>query len=261
MRTVFILLFACVAASLSFALRGGEEPKYAVLTHAEFAKVVEAKRATILDVNALESFNAGHVPGALHFASIEKELAAKLPKDKSAQIVAYCGGPACNAWKRAADAATALGYTNVAHYKGGISGWKAEGGRTEAAPVKSEKGSKEEKGEKGEKRAFAEISFADLKTAVEAGRLTVIDVNALESYTAGHVPGALHFASVEKDLAAKLPKDKGALIVAYCGGPACNAWKRGADAVAKLGYTNVKHFKGGISGWKAEGGRIEGVKP
>ena len=50
-----------------------------------------------------------------------------------------------------------------------------------------------------------------------------------------------------------LPKDKGALIVAYCGGPKCNAYKAAAKAAEKLGYTNVKQFGAGISGWKKAG--------
>jgi len=39
------------------------------------------------------------------------------------------------------------------------------------------------------------------------------------------------------------------LVVAYCGGPSCNAYTRAANAASKLGYTNVKHLSAGISGW------------
>ncbi len=49
---------------------------------------------------------------------------------------------------------------------------------------------------------------------------------------------------------APAPTDKAAWVVAYCGGPKCLAYKAGDDAATKLGYTNVKHFSGGISGWK-----------
>lgn len=103
---------------------------------------------------------------------------------------------------------------------------------------------------------FAEISQADLAKAIAAKTVTIIDVNGTESYKAGHIPGALDFASCP-DASKCLPADKAALVVAYCGGPACGAWKRGADAAAALGYTNVKHFKGGISGWKAAGATVE----
>jgi rhodanese-related sulfurtransferase len=58
-------------------------------------------------------------------------------------------------------------------------------------------------------------------------------------------------------LASLLPQDKGALIVAYCGGPKCGAYKSAAAAAKKLGYTNVKHLSAGISGWKKAGEAVE----
>jgi rhodanese-related sulfurtransferase len=58
---------------------------------------------------------------------------AKLPADKNALVVAYCGGPSCNAYTAAAKKAKALGYTNVKHLSAGISGWKAAGEKTVAA--------------------------------------------------------------------------------------------------------------------------------
>jgi rhodanese-related sulfurtransferase len=96
---------------------------------------------------------------------------------------------------------------------------------------------------------FPDISIAELKKAIAEKKVTVIDVNGGESYKNGHIPTALNFASVQGDLASALPKDKDALIVAYCGGPSCNAYTRAANAATKLGYTNVKHLSAGISGW------------
>ena len=97
---------------------------------------------------------------------------------------------------------------------------------------------------------YADISQADLKAAIAAGKVTVIDVNGTESYKAGHIIGAIDFEANSAKLASLLPADKGALIVAYCGGPQCGAYKKGAAAAEKLGYTNVKHFAPGIQGWK-----------
>ena len=96
---------------------------------------------------------------------------------------------------------------------------------------------------------FPDISIAELKKAIAEKKVTVIDVNGGESFKNGHIPTAVNFASVQGDLGAALPKDKDALIVAYCGGPSCNAYTRAANAAAKLGYTNVKHLSAGISGW------------
>ncbi|MGH8047942.1 MAG: rhodanese-like domain-containing protein [Chthoniobacterales bacterium] len=100
--------------------------------------------------------------------------------------------------------------------------------------------------------AFPDISLADLKKAIAAKDVTILDVNGPESYAEGHIPGAIDYLAV-KDLATKLPKDKAALVVAYCGSPQCGAYAQAAAAATKLGYTNVKHYVDGISGWKEAG--------
>lgn len=104
---------------------------------------------------------------------------------------------------------------------------------------------------------FPDISIADLKQAIASKSVTVIDVNGAASYANGHVPGAVDFSSSKEDLAAKLPADKNALVVAYCGGPACSAYKAAAKKAAELGYTNVKHLSAGISGWKSAGEALD----
>jgi rhodanese-related sulfurtransferase len=97
---------------------------------------------------------------------------------------------------------------------------------------------------------FPDISLTDLKAAISAKRVVLLDANGSESWQKGHIPGAIDFAANERKLASVLPKDKNALIVAYCAGPKCKAYQSAAKATEKLGYTNVKHFSGGISGWK-----------
>jgi rhodanese-related sulfurtransferase len=104
---------------------------------------------------------------------------------------------------------------------------------------------------------FPDISIADLKQAIADKKVTVIDVNPAGSYANGHVPGAISFAAQKDSLASVLPADKGALVVAYCGGPQCSAYKAAANKAAELGYTNVKHLSAGISGWKAAGEALE----
>ena len=61
---------------------------------------------------------------------------------------------------------------------------------------------------------FPDISITDLKTAIEAKKVTVIDVNGSDSWKSGHVPTAIDFDAAADKLAAQLPKDKGALVVA-----------------------------------------------
>jgi rhodanese-related sulfurtransferase len=98
---------------------------------------------------------------------------------------------------------------------------------------------------------FADISIKDVKAAADAKSAVIIDANGPDSYKSGHVPGALSFAAIKQDLASKLPTDKKALVIAYCGNPKCGAYLSAAKAAQKLGYTNVKHMAAGIDGWKA----------
>jgi rhodanese-related sulfurtransferase len=102
-----------------------------------------------------------------------------------------------------------------------------------------------------------EISLPELKKVVATKAATIIDANGVDMYKKGHIPGAISFAENGTKLATMLPADKATPIVAYCGGPMCEAWQDAAKAVQALGYTNVKHFKGGIKGWKDAGEHMD----
>lgn len=108
-----------------------------------------------------------------------------------------------------------------------------------------------------EDHRFPDISIKDLKSAMEKKQVTLIDANGTESYREGHIPGAINFEADKDNLQKDLPKDKDALVVAYCGGPQCMAYKAAAAKAKELGYTNVKHLSAGISGWKDAGEKTE----
>lgn len=95
---------------------------------------------------------------------------------------------------------------------------------------------------------YGEVTKAELQKMISDKSVFLIDVNSKESFAKQSIPGAVHFGS-QTDLASVLPKDKNALIVAYCGGLSCTAWKQAAIAACKLNYKNIKHFKPGITGW------------
>jgi rhodanese-related sulfurtransferase len=104
---------------------------------------------------------------------------------------------------------------------------------------------------------FADISIADVSKIADAKAAVIIDANSPDSYATGHVPGALSFNDIRDNLAASLPADKNALIIAYCGNPGCGAYLMAAKAAQKLGYTNIKHMSAGIDGWRAAGMKTE----
>ena len=104
---------------------------------------------------------------------------------------------------------------------------------------------------------YPDISITEMKGLIKSGKVTVLDVMGSGSYKKGHVPGAIDFKGNAKTISVLLPKDKGALIVAYCGGPSCKAYKAAAKAAEDLGYTNVKHMSAGISGWLQAGEKTD----
>ena len=104
---------------------------------------------------------------------------------------------------------------------------------------------------------FQDISVKEVKALTKSKKAVIIDVNGTESYNKGHVPGALNYDAIKDNLSAKLPSNKDALVVAYCGGPKCMAYQAAANAASKLGYKNVKHMSAGISGWKEAGEKME----
>jgi rhodanese-related sulfurtransferase len=103
---------------------------------------------------------------------------------------------------------------------------------------------------------YPNISIQDLKSAMNSKTVTLLDANGTDSYKDGHIPGAIDFET-NTALEKVLPKDKSALIVAYCGGPQCMMYKAAAEKAVALGYTNVKHLTAGISGWKEAGEKVD----
>ena len=104
---------------------------------------------------------------------------------------------------------------------------------------------------------IADITHAELQAAVAAKAVVLLDVNGSESFAEGRIPGAVDFAVAKAKLADILPKDKSALVVAYCGNERCSAYRVGANAALALGYTNVKHYAPGIAGWKKSGAKVD----
>src|SRR4051794_37206979 len=107
------------------------------------------------------------------------------------------------------------------------------------------------------KAEYPDLTIQQLKSAIDKKQVTVIDANGTDSYKDGHIPTAIDFEASAAQFEKMLPTDKNALIVAYCGGPQCMAYKAAAKKAVALGYTNVKHLSAGISGWKDAGEKVE----
>ena len=78
----------------------------------------------------------------------------------------------------------------------------------------------------------------------------ILDVRTQEEYDQGHIPGAIVISHEEiAEKAEEVLTDKDQLILVYC--RSGRRSKIAAEALAELGYTNIKEF-GGILDWPYE---------
>ena len=98
------------------------------------------------------------------------------------------------------------------------------------------------------------ISRDELKNAIDAGTVTVVDALGGEYYAKQHLPGAV--ALVPGEVEARAPEvlpDREAAIVTYCSNAACPNSGQVADRLTALGYRNVRKYREGIEDWTAAG--------
>ncbi len=94
------------------------------------------------------------------------------------------------------------------------------------------------------------ISRDELRKAIEAGTVTVVDALAADYYALQHLPGAINLVADDvDDRAADLLPVRAAAIVTYCSNPACGNSQAVATGLARLGYTNVRKYREGIQDW------------
>ena len=101
---------------------------------------------------------------------------------------------------------------------------------------------------------------SDLSARVKSGQPPIlINVLSASSYTKSRLKGSINIPY--SDIGAIAPRilpDKSAEIVVYCGSYKCGASIKAAQALKKLGYTNVGDYKGGLREWSALGLPLEG---
>src|SRR5580704_14108679 len=103
MKKLLTSLFAlCFAASIYAA-------EYPTITIGDLKSAMTSQKIVLLDANGTDSWQSGHIPGAIDFVANQDQLAKLLPSDKNVLVVAYCGNPQCPAYRAAAAAAQKLG--------------------------------------------------------------------------------------------------------------------------------------------------------
>lgn len=103
------------------------------------------------------------------------------------------------------------------------------------------------------KRNIRQTTVSAVAERLERGeQLLLVDTREDNEWQAGRIRGAIHIGKgvIERDIEAKIP-DKTREIILYCGGGFRSALA--AEALQKMGYTNVVSMDGGIRGWRAAG--------
>ena len=106
------------------------------------------------------------------------------------------------------------------------------------------------------KSRIREVTVAETQARNADAKL--IDVREDNEWEAGHAAGAIHLGKgiIERDIETTVP-DKATELILYCGGGYRSALA--ADALQKMGYTNVFSMAGGWKAWKEAGGKTEYV--
>lgn len=96
---------------------------------------------------------------------------------------------------------------------------------------------------------YLQITQKEAKEIMDSGvDYILIDARTEEEYAEGHIEGAILIPEYEiEERANSVLPDKDALILVYC--RSGRRSKIASEALARLGYTNVKEF-GGIIDWQ-----------
>jgi len=108
------------------------------------------------------------------------------------------------------------------------------------------------------KLSTTELSPQQVDESMKGAPVTLVDVREADEWRAGHLPGAVHVPRgfLEMQAEQKVP-DKNTPIIVYCAGG--NRSALASSTLRQMGYTAVRHMKGGFSSWREAG--LEVVAP
>ena len=176
----------------------------------------------------------GHIPMAVSIPDSQfDKMTDKLPGNKDALLIFYCGGLKCKLSHKSAMKAEKLGYTNVKVFAEGYPKWVAD------------------------KAHYPAVSAEWVKSQIDKGtEIVLVDSRPKRTkYDKAHIPSAISIPDMQfDDLKDQLPEDKNKLVVFYCGGLKCKLSHKSAAKAIGMGYTNVKVFAEGYPAWVALAG-------
>ena len=193
----------------------------------------------LYDARPGKRFGGGHVPGAKSAYPKDKDFLDRLPADKNAMLVFYCGGPTCPYTGVAVKQAQAAGYTNLKGFQAGLPGWK-----------------------KAKLPVHAEASW--LAKHLDPQHV-VLDVRDTAASGQSHIKGAVALpvselqAMTQRFIAeqkiAQLPgvSDQRAPLIVYADSHTSREALLAYKELRNWGYGKTTVLKDGFSGWQAAG--------
>lgn len=197
----------------------------------QYAEPPRDEKVMIIDSRPYKpKYFKGHIPMAISIPDTKfDQMTDKLPADKDALLIFYCGGLKCKLSHKSAAKAEKLGYTNVKVFAEGFPGWMKIAGN------------------------YPEVTAEWLKKEMDAGTdMFLVDSRPKRAkYDKGHIESAVSIPDTHfEKMTDQLPEDKAKLLVFYCGGFNCKLSHKSADKAIAMGYSNVKVFAAGYPGWK-----------
>jgi rhodanese-related sulfurtransferase len=107
------------------------------------------------------------------------------------------------------------------------------------------------------KTRIKEVSVDEVKAKLDRGdRFHLVDVREESEWVRGRLPHAEYLGKgvIERDIEQRVP-DTRAEVVLYCGGGYRSALA--ADALQRMGYSNVTSLAGGYRSWRERGYPVE----
>ena len=249
MLSIVALLAATMSLGWSPALKTAEagakaEWKFHDIVSLNFVqqhvKVPKTDNIMIIDSRPYQpKYVKGHIPTAVSIPHSKfDQLKGKLPKDKNALLIFYCGGLKCKLSHKSAWKAEKMGYKNVKVFAAGFPGWMKGRGN------------------------YAAVSAEYVAEQMDSNKAVIIDSRPFRpKYIKGHVPTAMSIPDSQfNELAGKLPLDVNTPLVFYCGGFKCPLSHKSAKKAIRMGYTNVKVFSAGYPAWKQYAGGTQAVQ-
>jgi rhodanese-related sulfurtransferase len=100
------------------------------------------------------------------------------------------------------------------------------------------------------------IEQDELREKLERGDdFKLVNTRGEWAFRAKHIPGSIHFPTIEEALASLRPEEE---IVVYCADVNCPASVAAYRTLERNGYHNLRRYAGGVREWEEAGLPLEG---